>query len=509
VGETTTGGWRSRESYIAKDPAKRAKQLANLRGIRKKKLLEKVEARAAAKKNPNGYADDPVGFLENEFYTPKTGGTIRLLDFQKRILRDLFCQGEGNNPSLAILGMCKKSGKSTLAAGILLWQLVNRPFSESYLMGPDLEQGQLVIFSILCRAIRLHPVLRDTLKIKNTAIENESNGATLKVLSCSKTSAGLGFDLVVFDELWQFTSTEARRTIDELTNIPGKDNLILVMSYAGFESDEDTHLYRWYKLGREQETGAIARDPKFYFYWRTNYEGIPWVSADYLATQRKRLTENAYRRFHENAWTQPDSAFINGDTIDKCTVPGLLRGRACRGPVFVGVDIGLKHDCSAVVVVGAGQTANKLALYDHAIWKPTPGKALNLEHTVEQFLLDLRQRYSVDKVFFDPWQAQSSAQRLGGKLPMREYPQTSDRMSEAAMFLKQLLDEGRIELYDSSEIRAHLLNCEALETVRGVRLNKMGGQSNKIDLAVALAMACAAGRDRLVGRGPTLRISYY
>ena len=52
-------------------------------------------------------------------------------------------------------------------------------------------------------------------------------------------------------------------------------------------------------------------------------------------------------------------------------------------------------------------------------------------------------------------------------------------------------------LYECDEIRQHILNCRVKEHTRGWRLIK-GRDSAKIDLAIALAMACQAAQDKLL-----------
>ena len=296
---------------------------------------------------------------------------------------------------------------------------------------------------------------------------------------------------MIFDELWQFTSLEAKRAIDELTTVPGKHCLNLVVSYAGFSSDEDTHLWRWYKWGMDVATGKAGPDLEFFFLWRTDYSGIPWVSEKYLAGQRAKLSDAAYRRFHENQWVEAEQAFIDAATLGRCTHDDLQRGRPClQGGLYVGVDIGLKHDNSAVAAVGLAETPGNLALYDHALFVPERGQEIHLESTVEAYLLELSRRYLLEGVLYDPYQFARSAQTLQAKgLPMIEYPQTVANTVQMAQTTQGLFKSAKLELYESQELRRHLLNSAVKETQRGYRIVKGGSQSKKIDLGIALAMA--------------------
>ena len=480
--------YRSKESYVSKDPAKRAKQMANLKGGRhgNKKRKDKIAAAGlgADAKDVDKYKDDIVGFAESHFFITESRKPIKLLDWQKIMLRAIF--HEDKTYSMALLGMCKKSGKSTIAAMIALWMLLNRPFAEVFVLGPDLQQGTLVIFDKICKSVRMHPLLRDICKIRTDTVQY--GDSTIMVLPCSKTNAGLNPDCVIIDEAWQFETTEAKRTIDELTNVPTKNMLTLVTTYAGYEDSEDSHLWQWY------QAGLNGTDPDMYFIWRVDYTDVPWVTAKYLETQKLRLRENTYLRLHENQWTSSEQAFISAAVLDACTISDYSRGTVPKGRVTIGVDIGLKHDTSAIAIVGSIDDET-LGLVDHAVFVPVKGQTLDLEKTVEAALLVYQKTFDIAAVFYDPYQFARSAKTMQTKgLPMREYPQTQANTVLMSETLSGLLNNQNFWLYEDADVRTHLLNAQAKETQRGYRIVKRR-ESQKIDLAVALAMAAQAAQE--------------
>ncbi len=491
------GGYRSRESYIAKDPEKRARQLANLgRGRRK----TKAEMAAMPSSQVERYKENIIDFAEYCFYLTETRKPIVLLDWQKDLLADLFGKQEQDRPSLAVLGMVKKAGKSTLAALIAVWFMVNKPDAEIYILGPDRDQGQLVVFRKIQQACRLHPALKSDCVIRGDSVVYEPTGATIRVLACSTTNAGLNPDLTILDESWQFSTTEQKRTVDEMTTPPGKYSLTLTTTYAGFSSDDDSILWGWYKRGRDIESGAFPPDPKFYFYWRTDYDGIPWVSDSYLAAQRGRLRENSYRRFHCNEWTSAEEAFIEPDVLAECVDKTLQRGssEATRPSVAVGLDVGLKWDCSALVAVR--QEGGRVVLTDHALFQPVGGKTLDMGSTIEATLRVWAMTYDVAAVFFDPYQCQRTAAIMRNEgIRMIEYPQTTGNLCRMSETLHGLLNNREIVLYDDPEVLQHLLNAQARESDRGYRITKRR-ESQKIDGAIAMAMACQCGQENFLMR---------
>jgi phage terminase large subunit-like protein len=477
--------YRSKDSYISKDPVKRQKSLANLTYGHKKPEDQKNIAKGLFNAETPSETLGIIEWCEQNFILPETRKPIVFLDFQKKIINDIFYSGK--DYSLAVLGMPKKSGKSTFAAAIVSYYLFNKDFQNLYLLAPDKEASQFITFEKIKKSIKLNPSLNKRCKIKQDCITNLVNDSFVRCLANNITVSGLNMDITILDETWQFTSQESKRTLDEMTNVPGKQNLILSVSYAGFENSEDSHLWRWYQQGINN-----TQDENFYFLWRTSYLGVIWVTEKYLENQRKRLSENAYRRFHENKWTECEEAFISHEIIMKNTKPELWKGCASLNKIFVGVDIGLKNDFSAIAVVGKSERENCLALFDHAVFKPE-GQELNLEDTVERFILELSRRYKIGKILYDPFQFARSAQTLRSKgLPMQEFPQTVSNTVQASENLKSLLNAGRLDLYDNQEIREHLKNAAAKESNRGMRIIKGGSQAHKIDFTIALSMASLA-----------------
>ena len=72
-----------------------------------------------------------------------------------------------------------------------------------------------------------------------------------------------------------------------------------------------------------------------------------------------------------------------------------------------------------------------------------------------------------------------------------EYPQTSQNLSIMTEELFRLITSRNLLAYDDKELQSHVLNAVTVESSRGIRLSKEKA-SRKIDLAISLAMACAA-----------------
>ena len=158
--------------------------------------------------------------------------------------------------------------------------------------------------------------------------------------------------------------------------------------------------------------------------------------------------------------------------------------------LYVGVDVGIKHDCSAVVAVRYERDRLVLAL--HRIWRPTPKDPLNIEATVEAFLRGLHARYRVQRIDVDPYQMARSIETLKRDgLRICEFPQTPASTTQVGQTLFEQLNGRTLRLYPAQDLRAQALNTVAVESSRGWRIAKEK-TSKKIDAIVALSMACTA-----------------
>ena len=111
---------------------------------------------------------------------------------------------------------------------------------------------------------------------------------------------------------------------------------------------------------------------------------------------------------------------------------------------------------------------------------------------VERTLLDWSDRYQIKAIAFDPYQMVASSQRLAReRLPMQEYPQTSGNLTESSSNLYELVQARNLTVYLCDDIRLAVSRAIAVESSRGWRIAKEK-QSHKIDVVVALAMACLA-----------------
>lgn len=484
-------GRRSAASYISDDPVKKARSLANLRQFRGKKAIQSESREGKPGPFSSIYKNDITRFLEDHYRIPESKAPIILESFQKKdILGPLFYVEK--RPTMALVGQTKKSGKSTLAAMIASWFLFQgENYSEVYLAARDKDQASWVVFSKLVKAIRMNPQILAKCKVTSDSVELPHKESVLRCLPTDISASGLNPNLVVFDELWSYEYESMTRFFEELTTVPTRKHpLILIVTYAGF--DEDSLLFELFKKGLER------KDPTFFFYW-DHENRMPWQTKEYLQQQRDRLRANTYLRLHENRWTSSEESFIDMRDWDLCADPGHNPALPNKNiPIVVGVDVGISHDCSAVVALTRSE--DRIKLICHRAWQPSKRKKIDLEASVESYIKGLARDYTLREVRYDPFQFHRSAMTLEkGGIKMVEFPQTSDRLVSMSQNLYDLVSGHNLVLYRDREMRQHAQKATAKESTRGWRIIKKRA-SHKIDLIIALAMAALGATELKAGR---------
>jgi phage terminase large subunit-like protein len=440
------------------------------------------------------WRSDPASFIEEVCHDPETGKPFILNRAERRFLaRALTLNDSGRlkYPEL-LFAAPKKSGKTGFAALILIYVIVvlGGNYAEGYCVANDLDQAQGRVFQAACRILQASPLLSESAKITANRIEFISTGSTITAIASDYAgSAGANPTITIFDELWGYTSERSQRLWDEMVPVPTRAiSVRLTVTYAGFEGESEL-LERLYKQGLQGEEiePSLYEQPGLLMAW--HHEPIaPWQDDAWLAQMRQQLRPNAYLRLIENKWVTSESSFVDMQWYDACVNPELTP--ALTEPstsVWVGVDASVKRDSTAVAA--ATFVGGKVRLVWHRIFQPSPDDPLDFELTIEKTLLDLRHRFRVREVRYDPYQLVAVAQRLtAAGLPMIEFPQSVPNLTESSTNLYELVKGRNLTVYPDEEVRLAVSRAVAIETSRGWRIAKEK-QSHKIDVVVALAMA--------------------
>jgi hypothetical protein len=368
------------------------------------------------------YRQHPVAFVEECLINPETGRPFVLLDAERVFLRlalRIGANGRLPYPDL-IYAAVKKSGKTTFASLFVVTVIVlfGDRYAEAYCVANDLEQAQGRVYEMCRRLVEASPLLRRETKVTADRIIFTATGAMITALAANYASAAGGHPTIaVFDELWGYTSERSRRLWDELVPVPTrKISCRLVVSHAGFENESEL-LHELYRRGLQQPQIGIdlhAGDGMLMFW--SHVPIAPWQDEAWLTDMRRSLRPHQFQRMIENRFVTSESSFIDMSRWDACVDPGHSRRISDRAlAVYVGVDAAVKHDASAVVAVTWDQQAQKVRLVQHRIFQPTAGAPLDLTDTIEDTLLDLRGRFNLQTVVYDPHQMTAVAQVGAGR----------------------------------------------------------------------------------------------
>ena len=439
---------------------------------------------------------DPIAFTREFVRNPETGEPFELYPAEERFMREALTprpDGSLAHPEL-LFSAPKKSGKTALAAMSVLYVIIclGGPYAEAYLVANDFDQAQGRVFQAIARIVEASPLLKQSAKVTAEQITFPSTGATISVLASDYAgAAGANPTITVFDELWAYTSERTQRLWDEMVPVPTrKVSTRLTVTYAGFEG-ESKLLEDLYKRGLHgtEIAPALYRQPGLLMFW-SHAPVAPWQTTNWLEQMRGQLRPNAYLRLIENRWVTSESTFVPIEWWDACTDADLSPGLADpKLSVWCGVDASVSRDSTAIVACTFDQGAKKVRLVWHRIFQPSAKDPLDFEATIEKTLLELKRRFWVREVRFDPFQMQSVAQRLrNAGLPMVDFDQTVPNLTEESTNLYELIKGRNLIIYPDDELRLAVTRAVALEASRGWKISKEKA-SHKIDVVIALAQA--------------------
>ena len=444
---------------------------------------------------------DPCAFIEEVLHDPETGKPFVLLAAERQFLGHAFrtdATGRLLYPE-QVYAAPKKSGKTGFAALHMLATvlLYGGRYAEGYALANDLEQAQSRVFQAMSRIVEASPLLAQGTEITKDRIvfgRVFGNASIQAIASDYAGAAGANPTISCFDELWAFTTERSRRLWDEMVPPPTRKIACrLTVTYAGFEGESNL-LQDLYKRGMTQpEIGKSLRaGDGILMAW--HHEPIaPWQTVAWLTEMGRSLRANQFLRMIRNQFVTSESSFIDLEKWDACVDPNatpMISGPDV--PVWVGIDASVKHDSTAIVTVTFDKATQRVRLVSHRVFQPSPDQPLDFEQTVEATVLDLAKRFAVRKVLFDPYQMQSTAQRLkGAGIPIEEFPQTVGNLTSASQNLYDLIEGRNLAVYSDKAMRLAVSRCVAIEGSRGWRIAKEK-QSHKIDVVVALGMAAWA-----------------
>ena len=352
----------------------------------------------------------------------------------------------------------------------------------------------------------------------------QRNGFYKLLSSDGRLGHGVNPSAAIVDEWWLFSSERERESYNALAHALHKRGAgrawLLAITTAGY--DKHSQLAQTYEKainhpGLEHRANGflrVLRDEQsgFLFWWYglpEHLEGAiddpvvvracnpaSWLDPEQLVRdlQRPDTDELDWRRLHLNQWTASRDAWLPSGCWARLYSDAEIPAGA---EIYLGVDIALRHDTSAVVWASVLEDG-RIALRCHT-WaaneKATahqfvPGGQIRLE-LVEEFIRTLARDYRVREVAYDPQFFARSAQQLADeRFTMVEFIQASAPMAAACQGFYQACLEGALTHDNDPVLNAHIEATAVDKTERGWKIRKLKS-SEHIDASVAAVLAVA------------------
>jgi phage terminase large subunit-like protein len=271
--------------------------------------------------------------------------------------------------------------------------------------------------------------------------------------------------------------------------------LTISITTAGY--DLDSLAGRLYQYGKQVSSGEIDDDSFGFWWWEAPEncqiddrkawrisnpnlaEGL--LDPDDLAVAVKQTSEMGMRRWRLNQWVRSQESWLPVGAWEQCVSDLKLEPDL---PVWVGIDMALKHDSIGVVVA---QPQGEQTVVRSKIWQPSL-EGVDVAD-VEAHLRELHRTYQVQEFAFDPAYFMRSAEALSDDgLPMVEFGQSAARMIPACGNAYEMIVNKKVAHDGSPTFTDQVLSAAQRMTDTGWRLSK-GKSKRKIDACIAMVMA--------------------
>ena len=486
-------------------------------------------------------ADRAVTFIENLCHTKgKWAGTpFWLLPWQEQLIRDIFgiVKPDGNRQfRTAFVEICKKVGKSELAAAVALYLLYadNEPSAEVYGAAADRQQASIV-FDVAKQMVEMSPALMKRSKLMGATkrIVNYGNAGYYQVLS-AEVGGKHGFSVsgLVFDEIHTQPNRQLYDVLTKGSSDARQNPLHFIITTAG----NDRH-----SIAFELHTKAVdilegrRVDPTFYpvvyglkddedwedeaNWYKVNPSlgytvDIERLRDAYREAKQNPADEITFKWLRCNMWVSstvawiPDAIYMRGnEPIDMYA----LAGRDC----YAGLDLSSTGDITALVLIFPPRDEEEKYVLLPYFWIPeetiprrvkansvpydiwekqgyimsTEGNVIHYDF-IEKFIMDLSEKYHILEIAVDRWNATQMIQNLEGEgFTIVPFGQGFSSMSAPTKEFYRLLMEGRI-IHGGNPVLRWMAGNVVIDTdpAGNIKVTKAKSKE-KIDGIVAAIMA--------------------
>lgn len=486
-------------------------------------------------------ADRAVTFIENLCHTKgKWAGTpFWLLPWQEQLIRDIFgiVKADGNRQfRTAFVEICKKVGKSELAAAVALYLLYadNEPSAEVYGAAADRQQASIV-FDVAKQMVEMSPALMKRSKLMGATkrIVNYGNAGYYQVLS-AEVGGKHGFSVsgLVFDEIHTQPNRQLYDVLTKGSSDARQNPLHFIITTAG--NDRHSIAYELHTKAVDILEGRRV-DPTFYpvvyglkddddwedeaNWYKVNPSlgytvDIERLRDAYREAKQNPADEVTFKWLRCNMWVSstvawiPDAIYMRGnESIEAAS----LEGRDC----YAGLDLSSTGDITALVLIFPPRDENEKYVLLPYFWIPeetiprrvkansvpydiwekqgyimsTEGNVIHYDF-IEKFIMYLSEKYHILEIAVDRWNATQMIQNLEGEgFTIIPFGQGFSSMSAPTKEFYRLLMEGRI-IHGRNPVLRWMAGNVVIDTdpAGNIKVTKAKSKE-KIDGIVAAIMA--------------------
>jgi len=480
-------------------------------------------------------AADVIRFIEKYCRVPDgrdVGKPIRLLDFQRAFLVDVFDNPHGTRR--AILSVGRKNGKTALIGALMLAYVVgplHQANAQVFSAALSREQASL-IFALMAKMVRLDQDLMDRIAVKDSTRELHcaETGVHFRALSAeASTALGTSPLMFVFDELGAVDGPVCE--LFDALHSGQAAHTAPIEFIISTQSAQDSHI-----LSAMIDDALTGEDPHTICHLHTApancdlLDESAWlaanpslgsiVSSDHLrkdATEAQRMPgrEPQFRRFQLNQRVEESAPFV-GRTVWASN--GAAPKPYAKQPCFAALDLSSKIDLTALVVVwldaGVWQVQSTFwtprqglaerARRDHADYvgwvrdghlTATPGVTIDVDAAAGD-VLELLGDMDLQALAFDRWgmdNFKAALVRRGAPLGFMEklepWGQGYQSMSPSIDALEVALLNAKIAHGNHPVLQMCAANVTVVSDPSGNRKFDKARSTGRIDGMVSLAMA--------------------
>jgi phage terminase large subunit-like protein len=488
-------------------------------------------------------ADKAVRFFAQQLthtIGAQSGKPFKLLPWQKQIVHDLFGwkREDGTRKyRTAYIEVPRKNGKSTFAAGLALYLLLEDNEARAHVVSAAGDRRQArIVFDTARAMVEASDALQERVDIYQYDLRGIALKSKYEAVSAEAYSKH-GGDLhgIIFDELHVQPN---RELWDVLTTSVGarRQPLTIAITTAGF--DRSSICWEMHQRAKR----AIAdpeSDPAFYPVIYGAEESDDWtdeqvwikanpsigdaLQLSYLKekcdeAKANAALENTFRNLHLNQWTQQSVRWLSMQDWSKCTGIVASEDELAGKPCYVGIDLAstmdvcamafvfpLDNDCFAVkchyfAPEEAKNIRTKSDRRQIENWisigkiESCPGNEMDYAWLAKRFC-DISQRYSLQGIAYDPWGAVAFVQMLQASGVdyelLTKFGQTIANFAAPTKEFGRLIHSHKIDHLNDPVLRWMAENVAVKQDASGNMRPDKAKSADKIDGIVATIMGLA------------------